>query len=103
MLNALQIIAHMPLFDVSFPANANEIQTVLIKFATFDFLEQLGLLEKWIYFPNTGALDMRFEQSGYETKYFILNMGTVFFLMILFIIFMVVFKMIDLLLYRNDK
>ena len=97
-LNALQMIVHTPLFNVSFPANANAVTSAIIEIAAFDFFESLGLLEAWMYFPDTGPLSERFERTGYETKYFILNMGTVFFMMLAYLAAMILFKLVELLL-----
>ena len=91
------MIVHTPLFNVSFPANANAVTSVIIEIAAFDFFESLGLLEAWMYFPPTGSLNERFERTGYETKYFILNMGTVFFLGAAYLIAMILFKLVELL------
>ena len=53
MINSLQLIIHLPIFSVSFPANSQMVYKALVPVVTFDLLEQiqerLPVLTTWMY------------------------------------------------------
>ena len=55
----------------------------MIKIATFDFLDYLDLQRRILFFPTIGALSPQLELSGYDTAYFSLCMGTLFFIVVI--------------------
>ena len=86
MVNGLQLITHMPLFNLKFPANAGFLLNFTIKVATFDFLPVRVI---WLIFdfPEKGAFNLSFQSSGYEYIYLIENMGTCFFMVQIYLLF----------------
>ena len=79
MLNGLQLLVHLPLFNLKFPANASYMLNFSIHVATFDFLPIESIW--WIFdFPEKGAFNLSFYSSGYEYVNLIENMGTCFYM-----------------------
>ena len=77
LFEILQLIVLIPLFHVILPANAARFFNILMEIAAFDFLGNFDLVS-WIL-PNheeTDAINNNFEGLGFETLYFINNMGT---------------------------
>ena len=55
----------------------------MIKIASFDILDQFELQQKMFTFPDTGSWSPEAEQAGYDSLYFTLNIGTLFFIILL--------------------
>ena len=84
MLNGLQLQTHLKLFDLKFPANAGFLQNFLVNVATFDILPIEAIW--WLFdFPELGAYNPSFGDSGYEYIFLIENMGTCFFMVQLYL------------------
>ena len=85
MLNGLQLQTHLSLFDLKFPANASFLQGFLVNVATFDILPIEAIW--WLFdFPELGAYNPNFADSGYEYTFLIENMGTCFFLVQIYLL-----------------
>ena len=79
MLNGLQLQTHLQLFDLKFPANAGFLQDFLVTVATFD-ITPIEAIWYFFDFPELGAYNPNFGDSGYDYIFLIENMGTCFFL-----------------------
>ena len=72
------MVAHLPMFKVVFPANAQMILEPLVEVANFD------LIPVWLFYPfifNFGDSDpynQNFQFTGYDSGYLAENMGTTF-------------------------
>ena len=77
LVNGLQIIVHLPLFNSKFPSNAEEFMSGLIFIATFEFLP-----ESYVYiftdYPDRGAYSEKLEMTKYESTFPLQNMPTDF-------------------------
>ena len=51
-INSLQIVIHMPLLDINFPANANYIFSMLISIVTLNLIPSDSILNKLFSFPE---------------------------------------------------
>ena len=60
-LNALQLVVHMPMFAIKYPANAFDFNESLIGIASFDILDHYKLQEKMFYWPDVDAYNLNFE------------------------------------------
>ena len=49
LINALQMIVYLPLFNINFPANINMFNSILISVATFDIIPKVELLNRAIF------------------------------------------------------
>ena len=81
----LQIITHMFLISLEYPANVQEYFGGLFPLVTFDMISMELILE----FLNVDydhvemvALSTQFENVGYETTFIILNLGSLFFVLL---------------------
>ena len=70
----------MPLFQIILPANAAGFFNILMEIAAFDFLGSVDMVS-WILpdLEETEPINNNFEGLGFETLYFMNNMGTGFF------------------------
>lgn len=66
----------MPLFKVSMPANVQMFFNQLIKIATFNLINVAPTINKFLRLNETGALNPNFNALGFNSMYFMNNMGS---------------------------
>ena len=76
LVEALQLIVYLPLFDVSFPANSQRVFDRLSKIAAFDFFEIGDHVNRFLDLQPTEPVNEKYESIGFESLYFINNLGT---------------------------
>ena len=60
-----------------FPANANELNKVIVKAASFEFVPIGEILNKKVfYYPETDAISFGAEQCEVESSFLVDNFGT---------------------------
>ena len=67
----MQIFVHLPLFDISLPANTGMFIEKICQVATFDIVDNKEYLDGWLLtFPenNEGDLNGRFVETGYDYR-----------------------------------
>lgn len=84
MINAQQLIVMMPLFDVVMPANAQFLFNQIMYIAAFNYVELDGPINKLLHLNHTEPLNQNFRKLGFESIYFLNNMGS---MLIAFIIY----------------
>jgi len=82
MINTLQILTHVGLFSLNFPANVFIVLKVLMEVANFDLVPVADYEEAMFNFEETGPHTDNFEEMGKETKHSVLNMGTSFIILL---------------------
>ena len=90
LVNGLQIIVHLPLFNSKFPANSELFLSELIDIATFEMLPE-EYLEFFVDYPESQAYSDRFEVVGYGGILPLENMMTDFLMFQIFFIMMVTY------------
>ena len=75
MINGLQIVTHLPFFNVKLPGNANLFNNNLMTIANFDIIDIGIVTELFFYFPDEEPYSLTLSRSGYETKYLLLGLG----------------------------
>ena len=60
MINGLQIMSHMPLCNIKFPANAELFNGFIIEIALFDILPSEYMLEQIVYYPQEDSFNLNF-------------------------------------------
>ena len=79
-IEALQVIVLLPLLSVSMPANTGMFFDLLTKIAAFDLLPDLlktnEFLSELLKLQPKEPISANFETSGFETVYFIHNLGS---------------------------
>ena len=76
MIESLQVIILLPLLSVSMPANTGMAFDQLTQIAAFDLLETNEFLNEQLELQPKEPLSTNFESSGYETTYFLNNLGS---------------------------
>lgn len=74
-INALQIIAHIPLNNVNFPSNCYFLFQFLADIVAFDLFAPTDHYD--FGFTETGPINYRFDDLGYETSNYIENLGSI--------------------------
>ena len=96
MLRAQQILVHLPLFNITFPGNVAFFYSFLLNIAAFDALPTDELFDWMFAAEEKEPISASFGALGYETTYFIRNLGTpfVFFLGLLFLFLLVLISQV---------
>lgn len=74
-INALQIIAHLPLNNVNFPSNAFQVFQFLAEVVSFDLFAPADYYD--FGFTETEPFNSNYEELGYETTNFLENLGSI--------------------------
>jgi hypothetical protein len=105
VVNCLQMIVYLPLFNLTFPANINIIIKLLVRAATFDlpFIDDfIDIVFKPIHTDD--EIDkLGFQQLGFETKNFIKNSGSLFIFAAFFFIIRIALAIIKRIAYYNPN
>jgi len=81
----------LPLLQIQIPANLSMLLKTLMDIANFDFMPSGEIFEAMFNFTPTDPYLENFEQGGFETANFILNLGTLFIaVMILSVLMMII-------------
>jgi len=78
MIRAQQIIVHLPLTNIVLPGNAAYFFSFLMNIAAFDIIPTDELFDELFKYENKEPPTIQFGALGYETVYFIRNLGPVF-------------------------
>jgi hypothetical protein len=77
MINTQQIIVLMPLFNIEIPANAQLFYGFIMQLASFNILPMQDFYGKYLPSPSwDGPLNERFEAIGFQSTFFLNNMGS---------------------------
>ena len=79
MVNVMQLIVKMPLFNITFPQNAAKFYTFIASVANFDLLPTDEINDYMFNFTKQNENDMNFETMGYETDDIFDNLGSMLF------------------------
>ena len=80
----------MPLMNVKFPQNANEFILFLVTIANFDIIPTDAVFDLIFVWPEEDPFNQSFESFGLESYYAIANLGTVFAVVIVYLILMII-------------
>ena len=97
MINGLQVVESLGLFDAKVPGNVSTFLDSFGKLSSFEILntENWGL--NLMYLPEVEAFSLVFESAGYSSVYIIVLLGTLFVTTILLIILVFVDVVLKLL------
>ena len=71
----------MPLLDVLMPANCGYFFSFLMTIASFDIIPTDDLYASMFKLPESEPINQNFEIIGYESIYFVMNLGSLFIFM----------------------
>ena len=75
-----------PIFNVMIPAVPCDLINIMLEIAHFDIIEVSEYYEQVFEMPPTDALTPSLERIGFETYYFIYNLGAFSILVVSFIV-----------------
>ena len=58
------------------PSNAGMFFKQVMQIAAFDFYDFGDIIHEWFAIEPTDPVDHKFESVGFESKYFLVNMGS---------------------------
>jgi hypothetical protein len=105
LINCLQMIIYVPLFNIVMPANITFVLSLLIRAATFD-LPYIDDLIDYMFTPIYSVDEIEkvgFQQLGFETKNFIMNSGSLFIYTSIFFVIRVILAIIKRMAVINPK
>ena len=70
------MIVMLPLFTIVLPANARSFFAKVMTIAAFDFYESSDVVHETFAIPEAKNMNPNFDADGFESKYFLVNMGT---------------------------
>ena len=82
MLTGLQLIVHLPLINVQFPANAFIVFKELVKLSTYDMVPAEEIYPFFMDLPEREPLNEKFVRSSYGDFYMPMNLGFVFLVLV---------------------
>jgi len=83
MIESMQVLTFMPLFDIRMPAIPTLVFGIFTEIAAFDYVEVSDYFEMAFDISDAKPIDQNFEALGYETTFFLYNMGSMLFLLVL--------------------
>ena len=84
-LNAMQILVLTILFRLDIPVNMHDILGPVLKLSNFDVFQTDWLFEKMFGFGESENFDQIFHDSGFEGSNFIVGIGPIFVIVVLFL------------------
>jgi len=76
----------MPTFNVALPANAGYFFRIVLQIASFDIIDVDWYYRKLFRLPPTEPVNINFNMLGFESTYYISNLGTLVLVYLLFAI-----------------
>jgi hypothetical protein len=86
MLRAMQMITFSSLMRVPFQPHTSYFFQITGEFAQIDIFDGQGYYNEWFTFVETPSLNDKFAEMGLDTSNFILNSGSFFFFVALYIL-----------------
>jgi len=77
------VLTFVPLFDIRMPAIPTLVFGIFTEIAAFDYVEVSDYFEMVFDISDAEPIDQNFEALGYETTFFLYNMGSMLFLLVL--------------------
>lgn len=85
MINTQQLIVMMPLFKIQLPTSASGFFKNIMAIAAFDLYEFDEIIHKAFKINPTEPLDINFETIGFESRYHLVNLGSIFIFYVIYL------------------
>lgn len=82
MIEGLQVVCHMPLFNIKSPGNVNAFNDFLADLAFLNIFDTSSFTNDIFYFPEMDPLGLNFANAGFDTSLLIPSLGTLFFMLL---------------------
>lgn len=76
-INKLQLMVHLLLINVQIPANATVFFGIILELVTYNFIDIDDKIRYLLKLVDTVELSPAFNDLGYESVYFVLNVGNI--------------------------
>ena len=86
MVETMQILLMPPIFKINIPALPCELINLMMEVANFDLVEVGEYYDLLFEMPPTGSLTPSLDRIGFETFYFIHNLGALSLIMVVFLL-----------------
>ena len=83
MIESMQVLTFVPLFDIRMPAIPTLVFGLLTEIAAFDYVEVGDYFEMAFDISDSDPMNQNFEALGFETNLFLYNMGSMLFGLVL--------------------
>ena len=83
MIESMQVLTFLPLFDIRMPAIPTLVFGILTEIAAFDYVEVGDYFEMAFDISDSDPMNQNFEALGFETTLFLYNMGSMLFGLVL--------------------
>ena len=88
LINTLQMIMFTVLFSISFPLNCSKIMIAIMKLTNLDVIDTETILNAiWTFKIEAAPISAVFEEAGYQSSNFIIELGPLFFIISASILF----------------
>ena len=98
---SLQILAHLPLTNISLPANAMECFDIMVKVVSFDYFPIAQIFD--FGFTKTEPWSWNFEYLDYESSNFIEVMGSIILSIWIIVLFCIALCICEMVRNRRGK
>jgi hypothetical protein len=86
----------LPLCKVILPSNASTFFKSIFQIAAFDFYDMTDIINSLLNLQPTKPFNENFEDLGFDSLYFLNNMGTMIFFWIIYPVFLLVERVISI-------
>ena len=103
MINTQQLIVMMPLFKVILPGNVQAFFNQIFKIASFDIVEVGPYINSILHLNDTEPLNQNFDALGFNSMYFLNNLGTLLLGFILYFLSIALHLILDFCVDNNPR
>lgn len=82
MIEGLQVVCQMPLFDVKCPGNVQAFNDFLAEVAKFNIIDTTGWTGDLFHFPEMDPVSLNFQGAGILTDLLIPSLGALFYMIL---------------------
>lgn len=102
-LNSLQVIVLTVLFNCLMPVNAQQVMIEIMQIVNLDIIDTRFLLDHILVLEDLPRFNMLFEEVGYDTSSFIIELGPLLFVMLGAVLFFTVKALLKLAVKKCDE
>ena len=79
MIEGLQVVSYMPLFDLKIPGNVHGFISFFADLANFEILDTEAFTNEMGYYPEMDPFNLNFQNAGFVNNLVISNLGSLFY------------------------
>ena len=95
ILNSLQVMENIKLFDVRTPGNVNAFNNVFERFTSVEIIDSQEMIVQNIYMPDLPPESLNFQSGGYDSTLFLLSCRS----FLVNLLFMILLGFVNLIIY----